>query len=475
MKILLLKPPFNPHLITTTIYEPLELEYLAAAVSEHRVKILDMRLDKNLVKTLHAFKPDVACITAYSCDIKTAKRILKEIKKFDNSIQTVVGGIHATFMPSDFEEHYIDTIFIGYADLSFKNYICKLEEGEGVESISNLGIRKNNQFIYTEKQPFDVDLNSIPLPARHLVRDYQNKYHDSYRNTMSMIMTSRGCPFRCTFCACWKLMNGKYVTRDIKSIIEEIKSLPDEIKVIYFSDDNTLVNAKRAWELSEMLKENKIDKSIQMYARANTIVKHPDLFRSLKESGLEYLTVGIESFKDEELVRLNKKSTVNMNNEAIRILKELGINILAHFIVFPDYDEEDFDQLYRYVEEKNLFKPAFPVLTPLPGTELFAQTLNQILIRDYDFYDFAHSVLPTRLSRKEFYRQLTNLYKKSYSIKRYLKYKISQKFSTKKNNVYSGNLDGITLFNLLLIRIFARPQIWKLKNAYKTEILSQDA
>ena len=123
MNILLIKPPFNPNLITKSIYEPLELEYLAAAVNEHRVKILDMRLDKNLMKSLHTFKPDVACITAYSCDIKTVKRILKEIKKYDDSIHTIVGGIHATFMPSDFEEQYIDAIFIGYADLTFKEYI----------------------------------------------------------------------------------------------------------------------------------------------------------------------------------------------------------------------------------------------------------------------------------------------------------------------------------------------------------------
>ena len=112
MNILLIKPPFNPYLISKSIYEPLELEYLAAAVDEHRVMILDMRLDKKLMKSLQAFKPDVACITAYSCDIRTAKRILWEIKKFDNSIHTIVGGIHATFLPSDFEEPYIDAIFI---------------------------------------------------------------------------------------------------------------------------------------------------------------------------------------------------------------------------------------------------------------------------------------------------------------------------------------------------------------------------
>lgn len=472
MNILLIKPPFNPNLITKAIYEPLELEYLAAAVPEHNVKILDMRLDKNLMSSLHIFKPDVACITAYSCDVKTAKRVLMEVKRHDNSIHTIVGGIHATLIPSDFEEPYIDAIFKGYADFSFKDYIRKLEEGEDVESIPNLGIRKNKQFIYTDNQPFDVDLNSLPFPARHLIRDYQKRYCNSFRLKMSLIMTSRGCPYKCTFCACWKLMNGKCATRDVNSIVEEMKSIPPEISTIYFSDDNTFVNIERAWELSKMLKENNIKKGIQMYARAQTIVKHPDLFRSLKESGLQYLTVGIESFKDEELVKVNKKTTVDQNNKAIGILKKLGINILAHLLVFPDYRVEDFNQLLQYVEEKNLFKPVFPVLTPLPGTELFKQTKNQLLIKDYDFYDFVHSPLPTRLSRKEFYHQLANLYKRSYSVKRYLKYRFSLKKYQRGDYTYINKPDGATFFTLLLINIFVWPLFWRIKNAHKTEVLS---
>jgi radical SAM superfamily enzyme YgiQ (UPF0313 family) len=267
-------------------------------------------------------------------------------------------------------------------------------------------------------------------------------------------------------------MNGKFVTRDIKSIAEEIRSLPPEIKVIYFSDDNTFVDVKRAWKLSAMLKEINSDKKIQMYARANTIVKHPDLFRNLKDSGLHYVTIGIESCKDEELVKVNKKSTVEMNNEAIRILKQLGIHILAHFLVFPDFTVEDFGQLFQYVKDRNLFKPVFPVLTPLPGTELFEQTSDQILIKDYDFYDFAHSPLPTRLNRKEFYHQLANLYLKSYTIKRYLKYKVSQKHRQEEISSYTANIDDTTFINLLLMNIFMRPLIWKIKNAYKTELLN---
>ena len=123
-----------------------------------------------------------------------------------------------------------------------------------------------------------------------------------------------------------------------------------------------------------------------MYTRADTIMKHPDLFKSLKEAGLECLTVGFESFKDEELNYLNKRTSVEINNEAIRILKKLGIYIHAHFIINLEYTEEDFYRIFRYVSEKSLYRPAFPVLTPLPGTELYAETIQRVAIKDYDLF-----------------------------------------------------------------------------------------
>jgi len=471
MKILLIKPPANQNLISVTRYEPLELEYLAAAVKEHDVEIFDMRIEKNLMKMLGSFRPNLVGITAYTCDVKTAKNILKEVKKYDSSIKTVIGGNHATFLPHDFEEPFIDTIFLGYADQSFKEYINALEENKNVKSIKNLGLLEDNKIFFTEKKPFDVDLDSLPMPARHLTQKYRKKYHDSLGNKLALVMSSRGCPFRCTFCACWKLMDGRYVTRNVESIIKELENLSDDPDIIYFSDDNTVHNIKRAWEFSEMMKEHSIKKKLQMYARADNIVKHPDLFKSLKESGLEYLTVGFESFKDEELKKLNKMTSVKINSEAIRILKKLEIHVIAHFIINPDYTKEDFHQLFQYIDDNALFRPAFPVLTPLPGTELYKKSFCELVIRDYNFFDFTHSILPTKLSRKEFYHQLSAIYRKSYSIKRFLNFKYKSRKNII-NNSYpmSCNTDGISLSMLLMINIFAIRQYLKLRNAYKSEI-----
>jgi len=466
MKILFIKPPINHNVFSVTRYEPLEFEYLAASVPDHDTDIFDMRIEKDFVKKLESFNPDVVGITAYTCDVKTVKNILKEIKKYKSAIKTVIGGNHATFLPQDFNDGFVDTIFLGYADHTFPKYINALNEGADVREIENLGLPDTHGIFFTEKKSIPTDLDSLPFPARYLIEKYRKKYHDSLRNKIALIMSSRGCPFRCTFCACWKLMDGRYITRKIDSIVQELKSLPDDIDMVYFSDDNTVHNIKRAWKLAEEIKEHKIKKKLQMYARTDSIVKNPELFRSLREAGLEYLTVGFESFSDDGLKKLNKKTTVQMNEEAIHILKDLGIYINAHFIVNPEFTEKDFNCLLHYIDERHLFRPAYPVLTPLPGTRLYEETKKDHVIKDYDFFDFAHSILPTKLGRREFYYQLARLYNKSYSLKRYLK-----NMSTKKGLNNTRNTDGISLLKLILIRILAVFLYFKMKNAYKSEPL----
>ncbi len=476
MKILLIKPPLNSNLITTSLYEPLELEYLAASVKGYNVRILDMRIDQNLNKELLNFRPNLIGITAYTCDFNITKQILKEIKQFDKSIRTIVGGHHATFLPNDFVLPTVDAIFLGYADSTFPQYVNALGDPEQMRNIPSIGIIDKDKVFFTQKEISKPDLDTLPLPDRSLTLKYQNNYHDPVRNQLTLLMTSRGCLFRCNFCACWKLMNGKYVTRTPESIILELKSLPKKKDIIYFSDDNTFGNIGRMWKLSELIKKNNIKKRLQMYARADTIVKHQDLFEDLMSAGLQFITIGLESFQDKDLDDYNKKTSISINNQAILILKKLDIHILAHFIVRPEYTLEDFDHLYKYVNENNLFRPAFPVLTPLPGTELYEETFNMFEITNYDFFDFAHSILPTKLAPKEFYQQLSNLYIKSYSIWRYVKHRFNRFFSLNKDKYFTDNTDGITIIKLLLVFIFSQTKMNKLRNSYMdlTHFLKRD-
>jgi radical SAM superfamily enzyme YgiQ (UPF0313 family) len=472
MNILLIKPALNPVFFSPMWSDPLELEYLAAAVPDHSVEILDMRVDGDLQAKLEKFRPRLVGVTANTCDIPVAKEVVREVKKFDNSIVTAVGGNHATFLPVDFAEASVDTVFLGMADVSFGEFVSRLEEGKDVSDVHNLALIRNGRLEFTEPESFEVDLDRIPFPARHLTTKYREKYRDLTGNRTAQLMSSRGCPFRCTFCSCWKIMNGKYLTRSPESIVEELASLGEDIDSVQFADDNTLHNVERAKRLALLIRERKIKKKLSMYARADTIAKHPDLIEALKEAGLEYLTVGIESFREGVLSELNKRSSVEMNNEAIRILRRLGIGDAAHLIVNPNFAVADFQALFRYVCESDLFQPTFTVLTPLPGTDLYQSLYDRLVIRDYAYFDLAHAVLPTRLSRKDFYGQFVRLYSRTYSFYRYFRSLFGDLLSRlKKNGKPRERVDRLSFFKLCILHLVGYPLAFKMRRVYKSEPL----
>jgi radical SAM superfamily enzyme YgiQ (UPF0313 family) len=477
MNILLVKPPLNRTTISPSGGEPLELEYLAASVKEHNVEILDMRVDRRLHKILDTFRPHIVGLTGYTCDANSAKAVMKEVKKFDPKIVTAVGGHHATFLPSDFSLPFVDFIFLGMADLNFKDLIRVLEEGQDPRSVNNIAIPTKKGLFFSDSAPSAVDLDKLPFPARHLTRHYRKKYRDQWRNRTSMVLTSRGCPYRCNFCACWKLLDGKYIVRSPESVVEELIVLPEETDLVYFADDNTLHNVRQSWRLCRLIQSKRLHSKFSMFARADTIVRHSDLIECLRDIGLVYLTVGIESIRDEELDDMNKKTTVAINNEAIRILQRLGIANAAHFIVDPNFGREEFRALLRYVREADLFQPVFTVLTPYPGTELYSENRERIVIRDFDYFDVVHSVFRTRLERKEFYRELERLYIKSYCLRRYFGSLLkSVRLSLMKSApAEKYKPDRLPLLTMLLLQIFSFPLRYKFRRIYKSEPLEAPA
>jgi len=136
------------------------------------------------------------------------------------------------------------------------------------------------------------------LPARDLTRQYRKGYHDQNGTRNALVLTSRGCPFRCNFCACWKLLGGKYLVRSPESVVQEMTALPEDIEQIFFADDNTLHNVQHAWRLARLIRESGIRLKFSMFARADTVVKHPDLIRYLKECGLSTVfPVDLQGFR----------------------------------------------------------------------------------------------------------------------------------------------------------------------------------
>jgi radical SAM superfamily enzyme YgiQ (UPF0313 family) len=413
MKILLLEPDKAPVVIggeDFSIYEPLALEYIAAGVVEnHEVEILDLRLEKNLDDVLQRFSPDVVGITAYTVHVNTVQNLFEKIKQWNPEVLTVVGGHHATIMPEDFLSDHIDVIVIGEGVFTFSEIINRYERGMEFEKIPGTVI-SNCEMVKKSDPAANVNLDTFPFPERKLTVKYRNYYYSDWMKPLASIRTSKGCPYRCNFCAMWKLADGKYYKRSPEKIVEELESIDENF--VFFADDESLLDVPRMMELAQLIKERGIKKRYFLYGRSDTISKNQELIRMWKDIGLERVFVGLEFFRDEDLKYILKKSTVDDNNKAVKILQELDINIYASLIVRPEFNKNDFAELRSYVKKLKLDFAGFAVLTPLPGTDLYKEVESKLITRNYDFFDFIHTVLPTELPLKEFYKEYLQLYKK---------------------------------------------------------------
>jgi len=414
-RVLLVDPPINKITIgagMVSLNEPLALEVLASVLHDFEVKILDMRIDPDLSTVLKDFNPDIVGITCFTTSVYTVKDIIKTVKLFDDKILTVVGGHHPTLVPEDFNDEFTDIIVLGEGQFTFRELLESHINHGNHKKIKGLAIPENGRLFYTGERNLISNLDDSPLPDRKLTKKYRDKYFRGNWRPVASIMTSRGCPFRCNFCSVWKEERGKYRVHSPERVVEELSNIDE--KYVSISDDNFFHDINRAEEVYKLIKSKGIKKIYKLIGRSDTIVKKPDLVEKWAEIGMKSVIIGFESFRDEELVSINKHCSVNQNNEAINILIKNNITVSGHFIVNPNYSEEDFKALGDYVEEMKIDEPVFCILTPLPGTVLYEEKKNILTTNNYELFDLIHAVLPTRLSINDFYRQYAELYKRFY-------------------------------------------------------------
>ncbi|MEW6116770.1 MAG: radical SAM protein [Nitrospirota bacterium] len=422
MKILLVQPAKPERALggeDFSIFEPLALEYLAAGVAgDHDVRILDMRLDQDLDSLLRNYQPDVVGITSYTVHVNTVKRLFQQIKIFNPDIVTIVGGHHATILPEDFHTPFIDIIVRGEGVIPFREIIVRLERNKELSDIPGTVCMENGPIVI-HRGDNGIDLDAYPFPRRDLTADYRTSYFSEWMRPLASIRTSKGCHFRCRFCALWKLTGGRYFTRKPERIVEELGTIKENY--IFFSDDESLLDTERMRALADLIKRSGIRKRYFLYGRSDTIARHPELVEQWKEIGLERVFVGLEAIRDADLKLIRKGSTVENNTRAVQVLKGLEIDIFPMFIVRPEFDKRDFADVRNYCLGLDFDFIGFSVLTPLPGTDLYNDVKDGLLTSNYDYFDFFHTLLPTTLPVKDFYRELALLYKRSRSLRNQIK------------------------------------------------------
>jgi len=421
MKILLIQPAKAPVTLggeDVFVFEPLALEYVAAGVSaDHDVRILDQRLGDDVGAALETFQPDVVGLTAYTVHVGVAHALAARVKAWRPDALVVVGGHHATVAPDDFASPFIDVVVMGEGVAAFREIVSRHERRRSLRGIPGVAVADGATLVAEPEQRL-TDLDALPFPDRRLVARHRHRYYCEYMKPLASIRTSKGCPFRCNFCALWKISGGRYLRRSPARIVEELAGIEEPF--VFFADDESLVDAERMKTLARLIAEAGIAKRYFLYGRSDTIVRRPDLLEAWRDVGLERVFVGFEFFRDEDLAGIRKGSTTDDNARAAKILNDLGIDIYASFIVRPEFTTSDFAALRDYCRELDLSFASFAVLTPLPGTDLYAEVRDRLVTDDPAYFDFIHTLLPTALPLETFYREYHDLYAKAIPLKKSL-------------------------------------------------------
>ncbi|OAT83626.1 B12-binding domain-containing radical SAM protein [Desulfotomaculum copahuensis] len=451
MKVLLIQPFSMPQSLAgddTSMFEPLALEYLSAGVKGLcETRLLDMRLEKKLSQTLSEYRPDIVGITGYSVHVNVVRKIAVEVRAFDPEIKIVLGGHHASVAPDDFLDIAPDCIIRGEGVFVFRDVMVVYQGKKRFEDIQDVELNRQGGTVLLRPSTIS-DLNRYPFPDRELSRRYREHYFSYWMKPVATLRSSSGCKFKCSFCSLWETYRGKYYVRKPEKILEEILSIKEEC--IYFCDDESFLDPQNMKELAGLLKKHNVKKRYHMMVRADTVVRNKELLALWKEVGLERVFIGIEGYNDKLLKKLNKGTTAKINEEAIKYIQGLGVSILSDFIIDQEYDREDFKALRKYVKDMKLSSAIFTILTPLPGTQFFRNVEHMLIDREFEHFDVMHTLLPTKLPLRQFYKEVYTLYKNSSSVSERLKF-ISQ-FSLK---------DMITVIKLY------RKVMAKLKNNYK--------
>ncbi len=386
MKIVLVRPNYKSHIITP----PLGIGYLASSLKKHsiNVKIIDGLREGTghdaLLQKIVSEKPDavgITCLTSFYNEVIELSKALKE-----KGYKVIIGGVHPTFLPLEtITDSKADYVVCGEGEIA----LVKLAKNKFVNKQS-FSSNKNIPGVYSKK---DLEsgkpiikaeaakiLDDLPFPDWKQLdpNTYPKAPHGAFVKNfpIGVIMTTRGCPYLCTFCASRKFYDVKIRYRTPENVIEEIKYLIKNfgIKEVHFEDDNLTLKRDHVEKICNLILENnlKISWACPNGIRADKVDE--DLIKLMKKSGCYFFAFGIESASPKILKNIKKLETISVIKKSIEIASKVGIECQGFFIFgLPGETMKTIDESIEFAKSSKLSRAHFMILDVLPGSELWGQ------------------------------------------------------------------------------------------------------
>lgn len=408
MKILLVAPPmtFLPF-EKPRVVAPLGIAYIAAFLEKNGrdVKILDAVgsgwRNKELVRRegqqflkvglppskiqeeVSSWRPDVVGISClFSSQAHNAHEVARLVKSVDDEITTVFGGAHPSVMfQKTLRDQNVDFVVTGEGELTMLELVKALDDSGGHSKILGLAFKKDGKVVANPPRPFITDMDSLPLPARHLLP--MEEYFKAAgghgaaerKSRFTSMITSRGCPRNCIFCSIHTVWGHKWRPRSPENVLNEIEHLVKEYKVeeIHFEDDNLTMNPKRMEAICDGIMERGLDVSWTTPNGVDINTLNRDLLKKMRDAGCYWLCFGLEHgdpyFRDKVI---GKSISGEHAKNVVKWSNELGIWTNGFFIIgLPGETPQTVGKTLDFAKELDLDFASFFIATPYPGTRLY--------------------------------------------------------------------------------------------------------
>ncbi len=328
---------------SASVYPPLGLEYIGASLENdgHKVEIIDLCLEsvsrEHLKNSL--MSSDAVGMSVYTDNFNRTLDDARMIKELDSEIPLIIGGPHCTFFQSRslISIPYADIGVVGEGEYAIIDIVRHLQGHKKLSEIHGIYYRENNQIKSGQSLTVINDLDSLCFPARHLVDKYDygkmNKLY-LYKPRLTSMITSKGCPFKCRFCARYGnvIKNWGFRQRSAENVVKEIIEINDKYGSVMITDDNFLSDKKRAYEIMDRLIENgtNIDLLIE---GVRVDAADRELYMKMKKANVKFIAFGIESGNQDVLDFYNKCITLDQIRKAVRLSKEMDFITAATFIL----------------------------------------------------------------------------------------------------------------------------------------------
>ncbi len=437
MRVLIVNPPWPgkgfgtrsqnriiKHRSDKFLQYPVYLAYSAAQLKEagHEVFYIDSVIqDYDLARTIsEAVKtePEVIFMETTTPSIAADYDNLTRLRKATNA-GVVVGGPHATYFHRAVLEECpaIDVVIRHEFDTKISAVVSNIRD---LSTIPGITYRNGSDIVDNGDGEYAADLDPIPFPDRETVpwRWYLEAWYS--RQPFMNLMTSRGCPYHCSFCLWPQSMYGhKQRFRSVENVIAEIRQLVDRygVKELNIDDGTFTTNRKRVIEFCRRLREEKFDLMWTCNGRVDTL--DDGMLCEMKKAGCKMIRLGVESGSQEVLDKIKKGLTLQQIEDGVRMVKKHGLQALGGFMFgFPYDSRKTVEETIRFAKKLSLDQVQFSIAMCYPGTSLYeyAKKNDLLLAKSFDEFDMTHGpvVKTVDMERAELEHILARAYREYY-------------------------------------------------------------